>query len=273
MRRFLGLALLLLLLVPAGVETADAAPAADNSYALLIGINVHQPKTRNNVGGVGDVEEMRLALMRSGWRADHIRTLTDRAATADGIRAGLQWLVSKSTEGGFSVFSYSGHVKQSGRTEYLWPHDNRHIPDTELAASLRQLKGRAWINISGCEAAGFDEGVSAPNRLFTASSRATEKSYEYPEAANSVFTWLMVERGLSGGQADANKDGRVSIQEAFRYAADRAPGMTAGQRHGAQTPQIAGGDGTEWFLGFDRPNTGPAPAPAPCFFIFCIFAP
>lgn len=267
----LGLVLLLTAAL-ASVEPAHAAPFGADRWALLIGVDHFQGKTRPNVGSVGDVNVMRDALLRSGWPADHIKTLTDGGARADDIRAGLRWLAERSSDGGFSMVSYSGHVKQAGTTEYLWPHDNKFIADSELASSLRQVKGRLWVNISGCEAAGFDEGISAPNRLFTASSLSTEKSYEFPPAANSIFHWLMVERGLLGGEADANKDRRVSIQEAFRFAADRAPGMTTGQSHGPQHPQIAGGSGGEWFIG----STESAPAalpPPPCFFIFCLFGP
>ena len=263
----------------------SVAPAARAStfgadrWALLVGIDHFEGRTRPNVGAVGDVEVMRAALVQSGWPSDHIRTLTDGGARADDIRAGLTWLAANSTPGGFSVFSYSGHVKQSGSTEYLWPHDNRFISDAELASSLRGVRGRLWANVAGCEAAGFDEGISGPDRLFTASSQASEKSYEFPAAANSIFDWLLVERGLLGGEADANHDGRVSIQEAFGFAADRAPGLTAGQSHGPQHPFVAGGSGGDWYLGATGGANGAAAAPSstalpapPCFLIFCLFA-
>jgi hypothetical protein len=67
------------------------------------------------------------------------------------------------------------------------------------------------------------------------------------------------------GLADANRDFRVSVQEAFRYAAANAPAFTAGAAQGPQHPVTAGGDGAELFL--DDPLSGPAsaggPAPAP----------
>ena len=171
-----------------------------------------------------------------------------------------------------SVVHYSGHVKQVGSTEYLWPHDNAFISDTDLAGKLRQLKGQAWVDISGCEAAGFDEGISAPNRLFTASSRSTEKSYEIPDMRQSVFTLLMVEQGLIAGAADANGDRRVSIQEAFAYAAQRAPQLTAGQAQGPQHPVMAGWDGSPLYL--EDVAGAPAPAPAAkakkCILFICL---
>jgi hypothetical protein len=260
-------ALLLLPLLLAGVlgavlfppiASAAPAPAAAERWALIVGVDRFQGSTRPNYGAVNDAADVRQALINAGWADDHIKVLTDGGATAASIRAGLQWLVDHSGPTSMSVFHYSGHVKQVGSTEYLWPHDNAFIADTELAGKLRQLKGQAWIDISGCEAAGFDEGISAPNRLFTASSRANEKSYEIPDMRQSVFTLYQVEQGLNKGLGDADRNGKVSIQEAFAYAAARAPQFTAGQKQGAQHPVMAGWDGTPLYL--DAVATAPAPA-------------
>jgi uncharacterized caspase-like protein len=256
----------------APVATAAPAPVAGERYALIVGIDKFQGGTRPNYGAVNDAADVRQALLNAGWADDHIKVLTEGAATAAGIRAGLQWLVDRSTPNGMSVFHYSGHVKQVGSTEYLWPHDNAFIADTELAGKLRQLKGQAWVDISGCEAAGFDEGISAPNRLFTASSRATEKSYEIPDMRQSVFTLLLVEQGLIAGAGDNDGDRRVSIQEAWGYAAHRAPQLTAGQKQGAQHPVMNGWDGTPLYL--DAVAGAPAAAgatakPRSCILFIC----
>ena len=271
MRRVLLFLPLLLAGVFGGTMAASAAPApaAGERWALIIGVDRFQGATRPNFGAVNDAADFRQALLKAGWADDHIRVITDGGATAGAIRAGLQWLVDRSGPTSLSVVHYSGHVKQVGNTEYLWPHDNSFIADTELAAKVRQLKGQAWIDISGCEAAGFDEGISATNRLFTASSRANEKSYEIPTMRQSVFTLLLVEQALVGGQGDTNRDGRVSVQEAFAHAAARAPQITASQRQGAQHPVIGGWDGTPLFL--DAVATAPAPAKTKqCFLIFCV---
>ncbi|MGI8810159.1 MAG: caspase family protein [Acidimicrobiales bacterium] len=268
-------ALLLLPLLVAGVlgatvpASAAAAPAAGERRALLVGIDTFQGATRPNFGGVGDVTDVHQALRKAGWADENVRVLTNSAATAGAIRAGLQWLVDKSGPNSLSVIHYSGHVKQVGSTEYLWPHDNSFIADTELAGKVRQIKGQAWVDISGCEAAGFDEGISAPNRLFTASSRANEKSYEIPDMRQSVFTLLLVDQGMLQGRGDADRDGKVSVQEAFAYAAPRAPQVTAGQSQGPQHPVMAGWDGTPLFL---EAVAGPAAAPAKakqCFLFWC----
>jgi hypothetical protein len=270
--------LLLLPLLIAGVlggvgaaipASAATPPAAGERWALIVGIDHFLGATRTNFGAVNDAADFRQALLNAGFADDHIRVLTDAGANASDIRAGLHWLVDHSGPNSFSVFHYSGHVKQEGSTEFLWPHDNSFIPDTELAASMKQLKGRAWVDISGCEAAGFDEGISGPTRLFTASSGSTEKSYEIPELAHSVFSLLLVQKALLNGQGDADHDGRVSVQEAFAFAAARAPQISAGQAQGAQHPVMAGGDGTPLFLNAVAPAAAPAAAAKHCFLTLC----
>jgi hypothetical protein len=267
MRRLAVLASLLLVTVLSGVAGASP-PTGSPRWALLVGIDHFEGATRPNSGAVGDAEAMRDLLLQSGWPADHIRVLTDGAATAADVREGLRWLADNSSDTSFSVFSYSGHVKQEGTTEYLWPHDNRFIADTELADNLRQVKGWEWVQIAGCEAAGFDEGIAGPQRLVTASSQESEKSYELPpEIGRSVFGNLMVDNGLAQAKAAGTP---MSIQEAFRRAADQAPGFTAGQSQGAQNPYIAGGDGQDWFLSGTTAPAPPPPPPKHCVLFFCL---
>ncbi|HEX2192012.1 MAG TPA: caspase family protein [Acidimicrobiales bacterium] len=269
-RRLFGLLLASVLLGGLFSTGASAAPpAGTDRWALLVGVNDHQGSTRDNRGAVGDAQALRQLLVRSGWPSDHIRVLTDGAATAAGIREGLSWLAANSSDSSFSVFGYSGHVKQQGSTVYLWPHDNQWIADVEVAENLRRIRGFGWTHIAGCEAAAFDKGVSGPRMLVTASSQGHEKSYEYgADIARSVFGSLLVDQGMLARAADANGDTKVSIQEAFRYAADRAPGITAREPQGPQNPYLAGGDGSEWFLEGTAP-AAPPPRERRCLLFLC----
>jgi hypothetical protein len=246
------------LLVAASISAAPPSPAAsEERWAVLVGVNDYAGRTHDTYGGVGDVRDLRQALVQAGWPGDHIVELTDRYATAGSIRDALGWLASKASAGSMSVFHYSGHVKQmagdrdrDGESfdEFLWGADNRFISDGELAGALRRVQGRLWVDIAGCEAAGFDDGLSGPRVLFTASSRESEKSYEVREWGNSVFTGLLVDYGILRGGATPAADGRISLQSAFGYAAQQAPEMTARQSRGPQHPVIAGGGDQPWYL-------------------------
>lgn len=268
----LALAVLLLATLHGGSASAGP-PAASRRTALIIGVSSHlKGRPASPYGGAGDAAAMREALQRAGWADDQIRVLTGTAATGANIRSGIQWLAERAGPDSFSVFHYSGHVYQrngdldrdgENLDEFLVPYDAASIiSDRELSQRLGGVKGWLWTNISGCEAAGFNEGgtLEGPRRLFTGSSLEHEKSYERPDWKRSVYTGLLATEGMNNGQGDANGDGQVSIQEAFRHAEREAPVMTAKQRKGAQHPYLAGGDGSEWFL---KPPPPPPPPPAP----------
>ena len=256
--------------LPASLDkkAAIAGPTTPSDrWAVLVGVNNYQGKTVDTVGSLGDVADLRDVLLRSGWRDDHILVLTENNATATRIRESWKWLIARATDTSFSVFHYSGHVKQMAgdkdrdgedTDEFLWSVDNQFLSDGEFAASMRQLHGWGWVSVSGCEAAGFNEGIAAPNRLFTASSLETQKSYEEPNWGNSVHMGFFADQGLLQRFGDTNGDKRVSLQEGFNYSANNTPSKTDNQRKGIQTPVMSGGDGTEWFL-----ENLPLPAPPP----------
>ncbi len=262
-RRLSALLAAAVLLVVGDASIGAAAPAAPppdpNKRALIVGISRYEPPTRPTFGGAGDAGAVQAALLKNGWPKENIRMLVDGDATAANIRVGLDWLVSSSGPDAFSVFHYSGHTKQEERgmadgdpepyDELIWGADNGFIADGELGVRLRALQGRGVISIAACEAAGFDDGISAPNRLVLTASREDQKAYEYAGAARSVFVELLVDQALLGSAGDADGNKAVSLQEAFAHAAAHAPVATANQEpYGPQDPVMAGGDGTEWFL-------------------------
>ncbi len=268
-RRLVALLAGSVVLLPlAPLVRAAPAPAAEK-WALVIGINDYAGRTVDTIGSVGDAQDVTKALRDNGWPADHIITLLDGEATAAKIRAGMRFLVEKSSPTSFSVFHYSGHTKQfdgvpdaEGADEYLWSALNEFISDNEFTHEMRAVRGRLWANVSNCESAGFDDGFSGPEKLFTAASMEDEKGYEEPAWNRSVFTGLMVSEGILKGSGDANGDKRVSLDEAFAYAEKIAPQMTANEKpYGAQHPYRAGGGG-EWFLSAPPPAEVPdLPAP------------
>lgn len=243
----------------AGSNVATAAPAPTaEKWALVIGITEYDAPTRDTVGGANDAAVVQKALLANGWAADHIKMLVDADATAGNILAGMDWLVEKSTPTSFSVFHFSGHTRQAdaGHSdgdseqfhEFLWARNNQFVSDREVGARMRALRGHAWINMSNCEAAGFEDGFAGPTKLFTAASREDEKGYERYETGKSILTGLMVEEALLGRRGDADGNGRVSLQEAFAYAAAAAPGLSAAGEYGPQHPVMVGGGGDQWFL-------------------------
>ena len=263
----------MLVVLSSAVPALTAPAQGDDKWALLIGVDHHQGRTRSNVGAVGDANAFRNLLIQKGWREDRIRMLTDSGATQNAIRQGLQWMVDNCGENSYCVVHYSGHTKQmnnaggrEGLHEYLWPHDNRFISDDEFSDYMRRLRGYVWIDIAACEASGLDNGASSPRRLFTAASQEHEKGYEDPSWGTSVWTGLLVERAMLRGQADSNGDGTVTLSEAIPWATEKAPHYTTGQSHGPQHPYRAGGEETEFFV---PEAAAPAAKAKSCLLFLC----
>jgi hypothetical protein len=229
------------------VPTAFAAPA--DRYAFLVGVTRYRKPTHDTVAGANDANFIRSMLLASGWQAPNIRVLTNEQATGSAVRAGLKWLASKSVRGTFTLFHYSGHVRQEGGHEKLWAYDNDLVPDTDLATTLNRGTGKLWVDVAGCEAAGFIENLPSTRVLVSTSSQSTQKSYEYPQWGESVWSGLVFDLSLGQGRADADRDGTTTVGEALRYSTYYAQAITLHQEpYGRQTPQVAGYAVRGWTL-------------------------
>lgn len=250
----------------------DPGDPATTRWALLIGINEHLGRVSDNIGSRQDAEDLRQHLLRLGWRDDHILLLTDRTATRANIVDGLRWLADKTDGSSTAVFHYSGHSKKwygqdvdgDGEVtdEGLWPTDDRFVVDSELVSLLAPVDARSmWISFATCNAAGFaDAGLARPGRVLTFSSGEAQKSYEHPGWGNSVWGYLMLEEALLHGMADVDRNGQVSVEEAWGWARPHASYTTRGQRHGPQDAVIV--DDHDGDLQLSIPGHTPGAAPA-----------
>lgn len=104
-----------------------------------------------------------------------------------------------------------GHGSGEGRASKV----NLIGPDPEAweyAAWLGPLQRATVVFVNAASASGdFVAELSAPNRIVVTSTRgATERN-------ESIFATHFA-HGLSSGEADADKDGRISVLEAYDYA-------------------------------------------------------
>jgi len=229
------------------VPKAFAPP--DKRFAFLVGVTDYRSPTKDTIAGANDVRFIRSMLLAAGWLPQNIKMVTNKAATGTATRSGLAWLVARSKPGTFTLFHFSGHVKQVGGREKLWPYDRDFVTDLELARLIKKGTGKTWVDIAGCEGGGFIEDLPSSRVLVSASSKVTQKSYEYPPWGESVWTGLVWDMALGQGQADANRDGRTVVGEALRYATYYAQAITLYQRpYGRQTPQVFGDPVRGWTL-------------------------
>ncbi|MCP4500500.1 MAG: caspase family protein [Deltaproteobacteria bacterium] len=79
-----------------------------------------------------------------------------------------------------------------------------------------------------------DDKLQARGQVIIASSSSDEVSQESDEVQGSFFTHYLVS-GMRG-DADENKNGKVTLDEAYRYAYRRTVAATSNTRSGAQHP-------------------------------------
>jgi hypothetical protein len=150
------------------------------------------------------------------------------------------------------VFYYSGHSDENGlllgRERYAYrelreqinnvPADMRIvILDSCSSGAITRTKG--GVKTSPFL---FDSSLSAEGYAFLTSSSADETSQESDSIAASYFTHSLV-TGLRGA-ADSVGDGRVTLNELYRFAYDETLAKTETSRYGVQHPsydiQISG---------------------------------
>lgn len=226
-------------------QDASRDPASTR-WAVLVGINEHHGNSpRSNLTSRQDAESLHRHLRSLGWKEENIVLLRDREATREMIQQSIAWLARKTNGNSLAVFHFSGHMRSwnhhTGRPDVaLWPSDSNFLPAGEFARRLGAVRsGWMWVNIQACHAESMNvDGLRRAGRVLTFSSRAPEKSYEDPERGHTVLGHYLIKRGMIDAIADRDRDGDVTIQEAFHYAAPRATERTSRASHGPQRPAL-----------------------------------
>jgi caspase domain-containing protein len=266
--------------------TADPQDPAGNHWALLIGINHYSSPTEDNVGSRPDAEALRSYLRSLGWRDDHILLLTDTNATANRIVQAIRWLASKTDPSSVVVFHYSGHERPihndvdndgESRDVALWATDNKLIVDGTLGRELGKVRAsRMWLHFAACRAGGFSDPVTVKSgRVATYSSPESELSYEDKGLRHSVFGYYVIAQGLRRGAGDRNRDGVVTVQEAYSFARPHVTRYTDGRQH----PMIIDRSSGAFVLSISRtppeggngePESSTSPRPRDCGILPCL---
>ena len=240
------LRILTLLVVLAG--TAHADPAV-TTYALVVGSNTGGPGQNDLHYAEDDARHVAAVLTElGGYTPDNVDVLVH--PTPDELRDRLSKLavrVAADQAAGRQsrvFFYYSGHARAAaidlGDTELpLVELRTRlfEIPATLTIVVLDACQSGAFSRVKGAAPAA-DFSISSRQHLdasgvaVLASSSGSELSQESEQLQSSYFTHhFMV--GLRGA-ADANHDGQVSLDEAYRYAYHQTLMSTAETAVGGQ---------------------------------------
>ena len=134
-----------------------------------------------------------------------------RRATRENVITGLRDLAKRSRSGDAIILFFAGHGSHEGVESRL----NLPGPDltaADLAAELPALAGRRLVVVNAASASGdFVAALSGQGRVIIT---ATKSAFE----RNATRFGGHFAIAFAGSGADADKDGRVSVLEAFLYA-------------------------------------------------------
>lgn len=235
---------------PAGAaEPAVNTTPRPYAYGVIIGTNAGgagQQPLRYAEDDARRVAQVLRELGRYGQADLRVLLSPDVArvfATVDDVAAKMRAHQAKG-EQALLVFYYSGHARASsfslGAEELAIAQLRdrlREIPSTMTLVVLDACQSGQFARTKGAQPAA-DFSYNSVSRLTTkgvaimASSSAQELSQESDELKSSYFTHHLV-AGLRGA-ADADADGRVSLDEAYRYAYRRTLASTSETQVGGQ---------------------------------------
>jgi len=229
---------------------ADSKPVA---YALLIGSSKPGPGQAALRYAHRDAEHLAEVLGElSAYPKSHMTVLRDPRpaqifAALDAIAAKLREHHARDEKTKF-LFYYSGHAR--ARAINLGADE---VPITELKAKLEELPATVTLAILDACQTGAISGVKGAARapdfsyhsvdelrtsgvVVIASSSASEFSQEAQELGASYFTHHLVV--ALRGAADNDRDGRVTLDEAYQYAYHRTLIDTSKTAVGKQHPTL-----------------------------------
>lgn len=235
-----------------------------NRWAVLVGINEY--KDKNHYGKLHvctkDVKSLTEQLARSGYKNEHISKLIDESTeppSRDNILTTLQAIASATTPEDLLLFYYSGHGDEQKGESYLVSQSGMAVNLRDTAVPLARVKEimadapalAKVIVIDAChsgENTGKKSGTQmsaefikrvfedAEGMAILASCKQGEKSYEWREQEQSVFTHFLLD--ALAGNSDLDKKGFVTVQDVNRFVVDGVR-VWASQRKVSQTPTLS----------------------------------
>ncbi len=234
---------------PAPPPVSVSARARPFAYGVLVGTNEGGEGQKPLRYAEDDARRVGQVLRELGrYGKTDLRVLTRPSPAAvlaevDAVAAKIRAHAARGEEA-VLVFFYSGHARASafslGREELSIATLRARlsqVPATFTLVVLDACQSGAYARAKGVEPAA-DFSTNSVARLtqrgvaIMASSSAEELSQESDELKGSYFTHHLV-AGLRGA-ADADGDGRVSLDEAYRYAYRRTLASTAATKVGGQ---------------------------------------
>lgn len=248
------------------VEVFSATIVPPTKWAVVLGDSEYTDANNPVKGAINSANDMyNLLVYKFGFppsnvhlQTDAIGNSADNINTAD-IKDELDWLASKVRLGDTAVFYYAGHGGQTNGHEYLVPHDQIGIIDSDFAFYINKIRSdkllvildfsfaggfvtdgqSEWQGLLGIIPSWTDVASGTPSNRVVLTACAENTTfhiwrlnldrdakwqgfwhYDTGWRYEMVFTHYLTMGFL--GSADSNGNGKVTVEEAFRFAKTRA---------------------------------------------------
>lgn len=255
----------------AATSDVDRVPASKraqrpNAYALVIGVETYREKLPKADFAASDAKLMGEYLVKvMGFPEENVVVrVNDKASLTDFMKYVENWLPNNVEKGGTVFVYYSGHGAPNPKTgtAFLVPYDgdptfieSTGYPLERLYASLAKLPtDDVTVVLDSCFSGAGGRSVLAKGARplvqvvsVTKGARASvltagagdQISNAYEEKGHGLLTYFLLK--ALGGEGDANKDGNVSMREAFDYARPNVQRVARKLYNNEQTPQYSAG--------------------------------
>ncbi len=208
---FLAIAFGMMTLVGGAADRADA----QERYALIVsGVAGGEKYAENHKKWTDSLES--ILTKRLAFAPDHVTVLSESgaaasSATRENVTRALASFKQRVKAGDTLLVFLIGHGTADSTTAKF----NLVGPDMdakEWKASLDGLAGRLVFVDTTSSSFPFVEAISGKNRVVIAATDSLSQRYD------TVFPQFFIEALEQGTKADADKNGRLSVWEAFVYA-------------------------------------------------------
>jgi WD40 repeat protein len=241
------------------INYTGEAIATTSLYVLAVGINQYRNSSYNLNYAQSDAASFTEKILENTkgiFKSVHKREIYDTDATRENILLGFRSMIASAKPEDVFVFYYAGHGtlnEEKDNEYYLVPTDvtklygdaaqleAKGISASELRDHFAQIKAqKQLVLMDACHSGGALKSMNvraaasderaivqlarSSGVAWLASSGTKQFATEFEQLKHGVFTYSLLE--ALDGKADANKDGKITVNEIKLYMEDRVPELT-----------------------------------------------
>ena len=252
------------------IQYKGASDAQPKVYLVTIGINEYKNGKYNLNYAIADADGVQQSIQKStgGLFSEVVQySIRNDKAVKENIYKALGEIKSKALEQDLLIVYYAGHGvvadAQGGSEFYLVMHDvtqlygkpellqQKAIAASEIKKMTQEINAQKQLFLldacqsgAALESAAAKRGVEEERAIaqlarstgtfWITASGSTQYATEVEKLGHGIFTYTILE-GLKG-QADGNKDGKLSVRELSVYIEEQVPVLTEQYKGSAQYP-------------------------------------